>query len=91
VALVAEHLPEVTVAPASGPALHVWLRLPDGVDDVALEREARRAGVAVVAGSPWFPADPPGPFLRLSAVAAPVDQLEVGVRRVAGALSLVAV
>lgn len=90
VGLVAKHLPEATVAPATGPALHAWLRLPDGVDDIALEREARRAGVAVVAGSPWFPGDPPGPFVRLSAVAAPVDQLEVGVLRLADSLSLVA-
>ena len=35
---------------------------------------------------PWFPAEPPGPFLRLTYAAAPADALDEGVRRLARAL-----
>jgi DNA-binding transcriptional MocR family regulator len=87
--LVARHLPGVAVTVASGPALHVWARLADGTDDLAVEREARRLGVALVAGTPWFPSDPAGAHVRLSAVAATLDELEVGVARVAEAVTAV--
>ena len=43
------------------------------------------AGVIVSAGRNWFPADPPGSFLRLSYSGAPEEQLVEGVRRLASA------
>ncbi|RFU40275.1 PLP-dependent aminotransferase family protein [Actinomadura logoneensis] len=67
--------------------MHLWLRLPDGTDDEALAREALLAGVLVAAGRPFFPAEPPGPFLRLSyGVAASEAELAEGVRRLASVL-----
>src|SRR4051794_16094129 len=80
------HLPElrVTARPAGG--LHLWAALPDGADDVAVAAAAAARDVVVYPGRPWFPAEPPGPFLRLTFAAAPPDALEEGVRRLAGAL-----
>ncbi|MEW1660753.1 PLP-dependent aminotransferase family protein [Streptomyces sp. NPDC093707] len=61
---------------------HVWLRLPNGTDEAALAGAALRAGVAVAAGRPYFPAEPPAAHLRLSfASAAGTGELDEGVRR----------
>ncbi|MFC5180991.1 aminotransferase-like domain-containing protein [Actinomadura harenae] len=66
---------------------HLWLRLPDGTDDEALARDALRAGVLVSAGRPFFPAEPPAPFLRVSyGSAASEAELAEGVRRLATVL-----
>jgi DNA-binding transcriptional MocR family regulator len=81
-AAVQEHLPEVQTAPPAG-GLHLWLRLPEGVDDAALAARAEAAGVIVSPGRPWFPAEPPAPHLRLTFAAAPPADLAEGVRRLA--------
>ena len=47
---------------------------------------AAAEGVVVFPGRPWFPAEAPGPFLRLTYAAAPPDALDEGVRRLARAL-----
>ncbi|MDT3398436.1 PLP-dependent aminotransferase family protein [Streptomyces sp. B1866] len=61
---------------------HLWLRCPDGADDVALAAAALRAGVAVAPGRPYFPAEPTAPHLRLCfASAAGAAELAEGVRR----------
>ncbi len=71
--------------PAGG--FQVWARLPGGVDDVELAEAALRAGVLVSAGRPFFPAEAPGPFLRLSyGAAASEAELAEGVRRLATVL-----
>jgi DNA-binding transcriptional MocR family regulator len=81
------HLPAVRVdAPPAG-GFHVWVALPEGSDDEAVAAAAARAGVVVTAGRPWFPGEPPAPFLRLSYAAAPPDALERGVRLLAGCLA----
>jgi DNA-binding transcriptional MocR family regulator len=67
------------VTPPSG-GLHVWVRLDAGEDDVALTERAYRAGVKVFAGRPWFPAEPPAPFLRLTFAAESPERLAKGVR-----------
>ncbi|MBO0821094.1 MAG: PLP-dependent aminotransferase family protein, partial [Nocardiopsaceae bacterium] len=56
---------------------------PD-TDDADLAFQARRAGVIVMPGRPFFPAEPPGPFLRLTFSAAPSPaRLTEAVRRLA--------
>lgn len=66
---------------------HVWLRLPDGTDEPAVVANALSRGVAVTAGAPYFPAEPPAPHLRLSYAATPgTTQLEEAVHRLAEAL-----
>ncbi len=81
---VSQYLPraEVTERPRGG--MHLWVRLPNGIDDGELTQTARRAGVLVMPGRPFFPADAPGPHLRLtfSAAASEAD-LATGVRRLA--------
>ncbi|HEU5024340.1 MAG TPA: PLP-dependent aminotransferase family protein, partial [Spirillospora sp.] len=85
-AALARELPELrTNRPAGG--LHLWARLPDGLDDVAVAEAALRAGVLVSAGRPFFPAEAPAPFLRLSyGSAASEAELAEGVRRLATVL-----
>ncbi|WP_345557748.1 hypothetical protein [Nonomuraea rosea] len=50
--------------------LHVWAELPPGDQDAAVARAARTAGVAVDAGTRYFPAEPSGPYVRLGFAAA---------------------
>lgn len=80
VAAVRRHVPgaAVDVVPRGGFSL--WVRLPDGLDDVAVAAAAEREGVIVSPGRPWFPAEAPGPYLRLTFAAAPADELDRGAR-----------
>lgn len=80
------HLPGLVppVVPRGG--LHLWVRLPDGVDDVALAATAAAEGVVVFPGRPWYAAEPPAPHLRLTYAAAPPDLMDEAVRRLARAL-----
>jgi DNA-binding transcriptional MocR family regulator len=82
----ARHLPEVAgpVVPRGG--LHLWVRLPDGTDDVAAAAAAATHGVTVFPGRPWFAAEAPGPYLRLTYAAAPPEDMNEAVRRLATAL-----
>lgn len=77
-------LPEWTVDLVPTGGLHVWVRLPPGVDDLRFAATARRHGVAVGAGSRYFPAERPGGYLRLN-FAATGDRAELveAVRRLA--------
>jgi DNA-binding transcriptional MocR family regulator len=85
-ASVERRLPELRLTEPPGGGLHLWAALPDGIDDVALAAAAPARGVVVYPGRPWFPAEPPGPFLRLTFAAAPPDALDDGVRRLAETL-----
>jgi len=70
------HLP---VVPHGG--LHLWVRLPDGTDDVDLTARARDHSIVVGAGRPYFVTEPPRPHLRLSYAGMPDDQFDAAVRR----------
>jgi DNA-binding transcriptional MocR family regulator len=84
-AAVSRDLPEAPCRVPDG-GLHLWLRLPEGVDDVELAARARADGVLVEAGRPYFVAEPPAPHVRLTyAAATPIDLAE-GVRRLASAM-----
>jgi DNA-binding transcriptional MocR family regulator len=66
--------------------MHLWARLPRGADDVEIAAAARRAGVAVMPGRPFFPAEAPAPYLRLTFCGAAAEaDLDTGVRRLAAA------
>ncbi|NUK33325.1 PLP-dependent aminotransferase family protein [Streptomyces lunaelactis] len=75
-------LPELALPYIPSGGYHLWLRLPDGTDEAALFSAALRAGVAVAPGRPYFCAEPPAAYLRLSfaGVAGPAEIAE-GVRR----------
>jgi len=75
----------IPVLPRGGVCL--WARLPEPVADVPLAARASRRGVAISPGRDFFPAEPPGSFVRLSfAAAGHVEDLLDGVRRLALAL-----
>ena len=56
-----ESLPHI---PSGG--LHLWVKLPDGVSEREVTEAAAREDVLVSIGAHWFPAEPPGAWLRLS-------------------------
>jgi DNA-binding transcriptional MocR family regulator len=80
------HLPELRVEARPAGGLHLWAALPDAADDVATAAAAAARDVIVYPGRPWFPAEPPAPFLRLTFAGAPPEALEEGVRRLATAV-----
>lgn len=61
-----EHVPEAVIDRVPTGGLHLWLRLPDGIDLGRLARDCETAGVLVAPGDEWFPAEPTGRFLRLN-------------------------
>jgi hypothetical protein len=51
------------VTPPRG-GLHVWVELPDVLDDVEVAERARARRLVVGAGRPYFVSEPPGSRLR---------------------------
>lgn len=72
-------VPVPVVVPEGG--MNLWVPLPPGTDDVDLAQRAAAAGVLVQPGRPFFAAEPPGPFLRLTFAAEPPERLAEGARR----------
>ena len=85
-AALARRLPELAVPALPAGGLHLWVGLPEGADDAAVAAAAAARDVVVFPGRPWFPAEPPGPFLRLTFAAAAPEALDEGVKRLAAAL-----
>lgn len=80
------HLPALAGQPVPRGGLHLWVRLPEGTDDVAAAAAAAAEGVTVFPGRPWYAAEPPAAHLRLSYASAPPDLMDEAVRRLARAL-----
>jgi DNA-binding transcriptional MocR family regulator len=72
-----------TARPRGG--MHAWVPLEPHEDDVELAERAARGGVLVRAGRDYFPAEPSGPFLRLTFAGEPPERLAEGVRLLAKA------
>ncbi|GAA2266462.1 PLP-dependent aminotransferase family protein [Glycomyces scopariae] len=66
VAGLAEHAPHAHLEAVPQGGLNLWVRLPDATDLLALARACEDAGVLVVPGDEWFPAEPTGAYLRLN-------------------------
>ncbi|RGC69333.1 putative HTH-type transcriptional regulator YdcR [Micromonospora sp. MW-13] len=79
-------LPELVPPAVPRGGLHLWSRLPDGTDDVALAAAAAAEGVIVFPGRPWHAAEPPAPHLRLTYAAAPAELMDEAVDRLGRAL-----
>ncbi|PVM73954.1 PLP-dependent aminotransferase family protein [Caulobacter radicis] len=74
------------ISPEGG--MFVWLTLPEGIDGKALlERALVEARVAFVPGAPFFAESPAANTLRLSYSLLPPEQIEEGVRRLAGLIA----
>ncbi|TWJ22908.1 DNA-binding transcriptional MocR family regulator [Micromonospora endolithica] len=80
------HLPDLVPAEVPTGGLHLWVRLAEGTDDVAVAAAAVTEGVVVFPGRPWYAAEPPAPHLRLTYAAAPPELMDEAVRRLARAL-----
>jgi DNA-binding transcriptional MocR family regulator len=63
--------------------MNLWVPLPPGSDDRELALRAAAAGVIVSPGRPFFAAEPPGPFLRLTFATEPPERMAEAVRRLA--------
>lgn len=73
------HLPELTLPHVPSGGYHPRLRLPDGSKEAALTAAALRAGVAITPGRPYFSAEPPAGYVRLSfAAVAGVGEIAEG-------------
>jgi DNA-binding transcriptional MocR family regulator len=86
-AAIAQRLPQFTVPVLPRGGVCLWARVPGPLADERLAQLAARQGTAISAGRSFFPAEPPGSFVRLSfAAAARPEDLDEGVRRLALAL-----
>jgi DNA-binding transcriptional MocR family regulator len=82
-----QYIPQITipVLPRGGACL--WVGLPGRLADDQLASRASRHGTVISPGRNFYPAEPPGSFIRLSfAAAARAEDLHEGVRRLALAL-----
>lgn len=61
-----EHAPQAHLETVPRGGLNLWLRLPDNTDLTQLSRDCEVRGVVIAAGDEWFPAEPPGRYLRLN-------------------------
>ncbi|MEF2976066.1 aminotransferase-like domain-containing protein [Subtercola sp. YIM 133946] len=85
-AIVAQLGPEtLTHLPKGG--LNLWLRFDDRVDVRDLVARSLAAGVTMAPGSEWFPAEPPGSFVRLNFSGPHPERFAEGIGIVAGLLA----
>ncbi len=82
-ALLARDLPDWRPFGRPRGGLCLWVELPADTDEAALAEAAAAAGVLVFPGRPWFPAEPPAPYLRLSYASASEQRLREGLARLA--------
>jgi DNA-binding transcriptional MocR family regulator len=79
VAALAVHAPRLRLpATPPGGGMHLWCRLPDGLDDTEVARRCELRGLLVGSGTPYHAAEPPAPYLRLTYCAEPADRLVRG-------------
>ncbi|MCP4542148.1 MAG: PLP-dependent aminotransferase family protein [Chloroflexi bacterium] len=82
----ANHLPEECEWVCPGGGFFVWLRLPPGVDSVALLPIAEAAGVSYVPGARFYSGGGGERYCRLSFTLLSFDELREGARRLGTAL-----
>jgi DNA-binding transcriptional MocR family regulator len=75
---------EITARPRGG--MHLWVRLPAGLDERQVAAAALAEGVAVTTGAAWFPAEADGAYLRLTYGETPAELIPEGVARLARAI-----
>lgn len=66
--------------------MFLWVRLPQGMSAVELLPKAVDAGVAFVAGAPFYAGMPDVRSLRLSFVTATAEQIEIGIAALASTI-----
>ena len=86
-AALTRHLPAGTEWQAPQGGMFFWLRLPAGLDALALLPRAVAAGVAYVPGAPFFAGTPDLRTLRLSFVTLAPAEIERGVAALGGVVA----
>lgn len=82
----AREVPDWTLTRLPAGGLHLWIQLKAGRADADAADVARAHGVLASSGGGYFPAEPPGAYLRLSfAAAADLAELADGARRLGAA------
>jgi DNA-binding transcriptional MocR family regulator len=67
--------------------IHLWVAIPENLDDAEVALAARRNGVIVMPGRSFFPAEEAGSHLRLTFTGVPSEaDLEEGVKRLVAAV-----
>ncbi|MGB9377538.1 MAG: PLP-dependent aminotransferase family protein [Mycobacteriales bacterium] len=83
---VRSELPNVNIERVPQGGLHLWLRLPDGLDDTDVAAGCARRGLLVSPGTPYHAGEPPAPYLRLTYGGADIADLQCGVEVLAAVL-----
>lgn len=84
-AALAQHVPDWTIDVVPRAGLHLWVRMPKGLNDAVMVDAARRQGVLVNGGSAFFPSDAPTDRIRINFAAADLSQLDEAVQRLSAA------
>jgi 2-aminoadipate transaminase len=66
--------------------MFLWLRMPAGIDTVALLPKAVERGVAFVPGAPFYAGEGDPRTMRLSFVTASVEQIDIAIAALAEAV-----
>ncbi|MEO6496319.1 MAG: PLP-dependent aminotransferase family protein [Solirubrobacteraceae bacterium] len=82
-----DHLPEGCSWSVPAGGFFTWLTLPEHVDTIAMRSAAINAGVAYVAGSPFYAGDEGANELRLSFSFLPESELAEAVARLSGVIT----
>ncbi|MCW2991267.1 MAG: putative transcriptional regulator, GntR family [Solirubrobacterales bacterium] len=82
-----EHLPEGCEWSVPTGGFFTWLTLPEGIDTVAMRPAAIEAGVAYVAGAPFYAGAEGANELRLSFSYLPESELRDAVARLSGVIA----
>lgn len=62
----AEHAPTAHVPTIPVGGLNLWAQLPAGADADTVVQECEIRGLVIAPGAEWFPAEPPGHYVRLN-------------------------
>jgi DNA-binding transcriptional MocR family regulator len=87
VAAVRTQLPSLCIERVPAGGLHLWLRLPDELDDADVATRCARRGLLVSPGTPYHAGEPPAPYLRLTYGSADAGELRRGVALLAEVLA----
>jgi DNA-binding transcriptional MocR family regulator len=75
------YLPNARLSRIPEGGFSLWVELPAGVDDLEFVAAAAHSGVSLTPGVPWFAAEKPGSFVRISIAGARAPELEAGIAR----------
>jgi DNA-binding transcriptional MocR family regulator len=79
-------LPAGALARVPAGGLNLWIALPVALSAREVADLCARRGLLVSPGDEWFPAEPPGPFLRLNYSGPDEPRFEEATRILAGAI-----